>query len=103
MVASQPPQATCPVCHTAPYYATPSAILPESAKEGGCGQAATLFQTPRGSANLVVRHAALGHSRRLLLLGDVGDDRLGGQQHGGDGSSVLQPRAGHLERVDHAR
>jgi hypothetical protein len=36
----------------------------------------------------------------LLLL--LADHALGGEQHAGDGSGVLQGHAGHLGGVDHA-
>src|SRR2546421_4882254 len=47
---------------------------------------------------LVIRHRRRG--RRLLLLGNVGDERLGRQQHGGNTGRVLQRRTGDLGRVD---
>ncbi len=37
----------------------------------------------------------------LLLLGDVGNDRLSGEQQAGDADSVLQCATGHLDRIDH--
>ncbi len=50
------------------------------------------------SDGLVVGHAAARrHGGSLFLLRDIGDDRLGGQQHGGHGGGVLQTRAGHLQ------
>mmetsp|Transcript_7509 Transcript_7509/g.33951 ORF Transcript_7509/g.33951 Transcript_7509/m.33951 type:complete len:251 (-) Transcript_7509:1255-2007(-) len=36
-------------------------------------------------------------------LGDVGDDRLGGEHHTGDGAGVHEPGPGHLLGVDDAR
>src|SRR5690606_21980001 len=47
--------------------------------------------------------AAAGHGGRLLLLGDLGDDRLRRQQHAGDTGRVLQRGAGHLGRVHDPR
>ena len=38
----------------------------------------------------------------LLLDGLLDDERLGGEQHRGDGDRVGQGRAGHLDRVDDA-
>ena len=39
----------------------------------------------------------------LLLLGEIGHQRLRGQDHGRDGGRVLEGRTGHLGRVDDAR
>jgi len=40
--------------------------------------------------------------RRLVLLGELGHDRFGGEKQAGDRSGVLQRAAGHLGRVDNA-
>src|SRR5690242_9622213 len=53
----------------------------------------------RMGRGLVLRH---GRGGRLLLLRDVGDQRLGGEDHGGDGGGVLQGGARHLGGVNHA-
>src|SRR5690349_16003079 len=50
----------------------------------------------------VGRHAAR-HPGVLLLLGNLGDHRLGRQHHRCDRRRVLQRRAGDLGRVDDAR
>src|SRR6266849_78785 len=47
---------------------------------------------------LVIRHRRRGCG--LLLLRNVGDERLGGQQHRGDTGRVLQRGTGDLGRVD---
>src|SRR5262245_15390987 len=47
--------------------------------------------------------AARDAGRRLLLLGLVRDDRLGGEEQSGDRCGVLHRRAGDLGRVDDAR
>src|SRR5258708_5375872 len=55
--------------------------------------------------SLAERRLVLRHRRRrgrVLLLRQVGDQRLGGQQHGGDRCRVLQGRAGDLGGVDDA-
>src|SRR5579859_877643 len=54
---------------------------------------------------LEIAHAATaagGHGGGLFLLGYVGDQGFGGQDHGGDGGSVLQCATGDLHRVDDA-
>src|SRR5580658_2287064 len=45
--------------------------------------------------DLEVVHAATGHGRGVLL-GLVHDDRLGGEEEGGDRGGVLEGRTGHL-------
>src|SRR6266498_3528453 len=51
-----------------------------------------------------VHVAAAGRGgRRLLLLGLVGDDRLGGEEQPGDRGRVLERGPGHLGRVDDPR
>ena len=40
------------------------------------------------------------HRHSRLLLGLVADETLGGEEHAGDRSGVLQSHTGHLGRVD---
>src|SRR5579864_4248485 len=56
-----------------------------------------------GTAGLEVLHASAGHpAAGALVLGLVGDDRLGGEEERGDRGRVLEGRAGDLGRVDDA-
>src|SRR5262245_18891183 len=57
-------------------------------------QAAHAAHTARATAVMVVVVAAL-----FLLLGDVGDDALGGEQQVGDAGAVLQRGASDFDRV----
>ena len=43
-----------------------------------------------------------GHGGGFFFFGDVGDQALGGQDHGGDGGGIFEGAADDLERVDHA-
>src|SRR5882762_11492561 len=52
------------------------------------------------SVGLVVHPAATGHRGSLVLLGKVGDERLGGEDHRRDRRAVLHGRADDLDRVD---
>jgi hypothetical protein len=46
--------------------------------------------------------AAAGHGGGFLLVGDLGDESLGGEEESDDGRGVLQGAAGDLGRVDDA-
>src|SRR3990172_1304972 len=50
-------------------------------------------------ADLIVRHRRRG---RLVLLGDVGDEGLGRQDHRGDRGGILQGALGRFGRIDDA-
>ena len=47
-------------------------------------------------------HAARRHGRSLVLLGHIGDEHIGGEDHRGDGSGVLERAAHNLDRVNNA-
>src|SRR6185437_6128843 len=74
-------------------------------RERGPARGAGPLSLPGIQVDLIVGHAAAatGHGGSLVLLRQVGDDRLGGQQHGGDRGRVLQAGTGHLQGVDNAR
>ena len=48
------------------------------------------------------RHGRPDHPKRFFLLGQLGDQRFGGEQQAGDGRGVLQRGAGDLRRIDDA-
>src|SRR2546428_5960060 len=56
----------------------------------------------RSAPRLVVHPAATGHRRSLVLLGQVRDERLGGEDHRRDAGRVLDGRAHDLRGVDDA-
>src|SRR5688572_12278805 len=63
-------------------------------------------ESPRDAASGLVPHAAhpagcAGNCGRVLLRG-VRDDRLGGDEKGGDGAGVLESGAHDLGRIDDA-
>src|SRR6202022_843551 len=83
---------TIPFGFMPPCYLLACAQKKRAARVGGLSVA-----WPCG---LVIRHRR--RRRRLLLLGDVRDERLGGQQHRGDARRVLQRRTGDFRRVHDA-